>query len=129
MGTVYIQRECGDVKHAQLVNGTGSALAQYELTVQGGLVLIADEAIASTAVGSFNNDHSYSGQISEFIAEEGDFATANAVVYWDPSSGNFSDTSTATYYPVGIVQEVKNSSGVVLVLFDRETVVIPAAEE
>lgn len=104
MATVYIQREQGDARHVRLTNSTGAALEQYELTVINGLILVADEAIAVDAVGSFAVVEDLSGQIDEFVATEDTFGTVNAVVYWDPTSGDFSDTSTVGYYPVGTVQ-------------------------
>jgi hypothetical protein len=111
MATVYIQQE--DVDHVRLNNNTGSALVQYEFTVIGGLALVADEAIASSSVGSFHYQDGLTLQIEDFVAGEGTFGTVDAAVYWDPSSGNFSDTSTSTYYQVGIVKTIKNSNGVV----------------
>lgn len=124
MATVYIQKECGDVRHARLNNNTGADLEQYELTVINGIVLVADEAIANGEVGSFTIDDSYSIQVSDLVATEDTFGTVNADVFWDPTSGDFSDTSTIGYYPVGIVQEIKNSNGVVLVLINRDTVIV-----
>ena len=126
MATIYEQRDLSNAPHVRLNNSTGTALVQYELTVISGIIMVADEAIASGAVGSFAIVEDLSLQIADYVATEDTFATVNAVVYWDPSSGDFSDTSTAGYYPVGIVQEIKNSNDVVLMLANRETVVVPA---
>lgn len=116
MATVYIQKEIVD--HINLTNDTGAALAQYELTIIGGMVCIADEAIASGAIGSFHIEDKLLIQIdatNDGVAGELTFGTANADVFWDSSSGDFSDTSTAGYYKIGTVNTVKNSNGIVLV--------------
>jgi hypothetical protein len=104
-----------------LNNDTGTALVQYELTVIGNLVVIADEAIANGAEGSFYNVEGATIQISDFVVGEDTFATENAVVYFDPATGDFSDTDTLTYYPIGIVKTIKNANSVVEVLIQRET--------
>lgn len=116
MATAYIQKE--SVDHINLVNGTGAALAQYEFTVLGGRSVIADEAIASAARGSFHAEDKLQVQIdatNDGVTGELTFGTANADVFWKPSTGEWSDTSTATYYKIGTVNTVKNSNGIVLV--------------
>ena len=120
MATVYIEKE--SVDHVVLTNDTGAALAQYELTVIGGLVCIADEAIASGATGSFHVEAGMIIQVADLVASEDTFGTANAPVYFDPSSGDFSDTATEGYYKIGIVHTVKDSNGVVKVSILREAV-------
>lgn len=124
MATVYIQKEGLD--HVNLTNDTGADLAQYEIAVIGGLVLVADESIVSGARGSFHIAGKMVAQISTFVAGELTFATANAPVYFKEASGEFSDTSTVGYQEVGIVHTVKNSSGVVLVLFNKNAVEVVA---
>ena len=119
MATVYIQKE--GLEHVTLKNDTGADLAQYELTVIGGLVVVADEAIASNAEGSFHIAENIIAQVSDLEAGEDTFATLNAPVYFNPATGDFSDTDTLTYYKVGVVTTVKNANGVVLVLLQRKT--------
>jgi len=116
--TVYIQKESAD--HVSLTNNTGVALVQYEFTVIGGIPCIADEAIGIGAVGSFH--------VSDVVFEAADFnvggdtfATVDAPVYWDPSAKKFSDIASAAFYQVGIVKEIKNSAGMVLVLKNNAT--------
>lgn len=116
MGIVYIQKE--QVDHINLINDTGSALSQYELTVIGGKVCIADEAILDSARGSFHNEDKLLVQIdatNDGVAGELTFGTANADVFWKSSTGEFSDTSTDGYYKIGTVNTVKDSGGIVLV--------------
>ena len=126
MATVYIQDEDGCAKHVRLNNDSGADLEQFEFVVLQGHIYVADEAITSGEVGSFAVMEDLGFQISDFVDGEGTFGTENAVVYWDPTSGDFSDTSTATYYPVGIVKEVLSDSGTVLVLGDRVTEAVTA---
>lgn len=120
MATVYIQKE--DVDNIVLKNDTGATLAQYELTVIGDLVLIADESIAIGSTGSFHCEENLVIQIEDFVAGEDTFGTENAPVYWDSSSRDFSDTATDGYYKIGIVKTVKNGNGIVLVALNREAV-------
>ena len=120
MSTVYIQKE--SVNHIILNNDTGSDLAQYEMTVIGGLSLIADEAIANGATGSFHVETGICFQTDDFEAGEDTFATVNQDVFWNPATGDFSDTETAGYYKVGVLKEIKNANGVILVTKNRQAV-------
>ena len=122
MATVYIQKE--DVDHIRLNNDTGAALEQYEFTVIGGLCLVADEDIADGVVGPFHVEENLVMQIDTLKAAEDTFATVNADVFWDPATGEFSDTSTIGYYKVGIVKEIKNSNGVVRIVKARDAELI-----
>lgn len=123
MSTVYIQRDQA-VRQTRLNNNTGAALAQFELTVINGVILVALDAIANGSVGSFGIVEDISFQVEDFVTSEDTFATVDASVYWDPTSGDFSDTATAGYYKIGIVQEIKNSNGVVLVYGNRDAVIL-----
>ncbi len=122
MSTVYIQKE--ENKHLVLTNNTSAALEQYEFVVLGKLSCVADEAIAKNAEGSLHVEEGLCLQIDDFVSGEDTFATANADVFWKPSTGEFSDTSKSTYYKVGIVKEIKNSNGVVLVVMQRHAELI-----
>lgn len=122
MSTVYIQKE--SVDHIVLKNDTGSALVQYEFVVIGGLSLVADEAIVNGETGSFHVENGLILQIEDFVASEDTFGTENAPVYWDPSSGDFSDTATKGYYKIGIVKTVKDGNGMVVVTKNREAILL-----
>ncbi|MCK4816903.1 hypothetical protein KA005_14125, partial [bacterium] len=52
------------------------------------------------------------------------FATVNQDVFWKPSTGEFSDTSTATYYKVGILKTVKDGNGVITFVKQRHAELI-----
>jgi len=122
MSTVYIQKE--SVNHVMLKNDTGADLAQYEFTVIGGLACVADNAITDGAVGSFHVEDGLCLQADTFVSGQLTFGTENADVFWKPSTGEFSDTSTTTYYKVGIVKEVKDSNGVILFVKQRHAELI-----
>jgi len=122
MSTVYIQKE--SVNHIVLKNDTGSDLVQYEFVVIGGLSLIADEAIVNGETGSFHVETGIVFQTSDLVTGEDTFATENADVFWESVGGEFSDTEKAGYYKIGVVKEVKNSNGVVLVTKNRQAVSI-----
>lgn len=122
MSTVYIQKEVVD--HVVLNNDTGADLVQYEFTVIGGLAAVADEAIVSAEEGSLHVEEGLIVQAADFVAAEDTFATVNQDVFFKPSTGEFSDTSTATYYKVGILKTVKNSNGVILFVKQRHAELI-----
>lgn len=124
MSKVYIEKENRD--HEVLNNDTGAALEQYDFTVIGGLSCIADADIPDGEYGSFHTEEALEVQADSFVATEDTFATPNADVFWDPTSGNFSDTSTIGYYKVGIVTQVKNSNGVVWFSKNRVAVEVTA---
>ena len=113
MATVYIENENRTEGHIRLTNNSGADLAQYEFGVLGNIAFVADEAIADDAVGSVHDEDGIILQADSFVALEGTFATPNQAVYWDPVSGNFSDTSTVGYYNVGQLVNVLNANGVI----------------
>ena len=112
MSTVYIQNEVID--HIRMINDTGAALEQYEFTVIGEIAAVADEAIAALSRGAFHVEEGILCHADEFVAGEGTFGTPNAPVYWDPVTGDFSDTETVGYYLVGQVVEVLDANGVMV---------------
>jgi hypothetical protein len=113
MATVYISKEDND--HVRFVNDTGAALVQYEATVVGPYAAVADEAIASTAVGSYHVEEGIEVQIADLVTSEDTFGTPGQAVYFDPTSGDFSDTETAGYYLWGYLKTAKNSDGMIVV--------------
>jgi len=112
VSTVYIQNEVID--HIRMINDTGAALEQYEFTVIGEIAAVADEDIASLSRGPFHTENGILCQVEDFVAGEGTFGTPNAPVYWDPVTGDFSDTETVGYYLVGQVVEVLDANGVMV---------------
>lgn len=104
--TVFIEKEAAH--SIRLYNDTGAALAQGEFAVlDGGIVGVADEAIASGEAGSFAVEAGMVLQAADFVsASEDTFATGGQKVYWDPVTKKFSDTRKAGYLEVGTLVEV-----------------------
>lgn len=127
--TVFIEKE--GVKHLRLYNDTGAALAQGEFCVlDGNIAAVADEAIASGAIGSFHVEAGIVLQVSEFVSTDEDtFATGGQAVYWDPVTKLFSDTRKAGYFKVGTLAEVI-SGGVIRFAkqFMAEPIAVKCAE-
>jgi hypothetical protein len=107
-GTVYVYKE--DASSFRLSNTSGADIAQFEFAVLAGHCLAADEAIASAAVGGFSNLADKVINIDKYVTGEATFATANAPVYWKPTTGEFSNTSTSSYYRVGYVAVIKSGA-------------------
>ena len=108
MSTIYSKMPNGDGE--RLYNMTGSDLVANEFTVMGGKALKAMEAIASTAIGSFEDLVGKVVSADDFVTGEDDFDTAEAAVYWKPATGEFSNLATVGYYKVGYVKEPKTST-------------------
>ena len=119
MATVYIQKE--KVDHIVLNNDTGADLAQFEFTVIGELCLVADEKIVDGETGSFHVEANLVIQSDDLETGEDTFATVNQDVYWNPSSGDFSDTENDTYYKVGTLKTIKDSDGMIVFVKDLGT--------
>jgi hypothetical protein len=119
----YPQKQ-GD-KHPLLVNSTGADLDQGEFAVIAGQAVIADEDVASAASGTFDATEGDEIQTSDLHATENTFGTAQAAVYWDPTSKTFSDTKTAGYYKVGYVKEIK-ASGIIVFVRQRWAELVPS---
>lgn len=108
MSTIYSKIPNGDGE--RLYNMTGADLVANEFTVMGGKALKAMEAIASTAIGSFEDLVGKVVSADDFVTGEDAFATAEAAVYWKPATGEFSNLATVGYYKVGYVKEPKTST-------------------
>lgn len=98
-------------------NNTGAPLEQNDLVVNNGQVCVAIEAVASGAVGPFAVDEGLQLQTSDLKATEDTFGAEGDPVYWDPATGDASDTLTAGYYQIGIITKVKDANGVIV--FDK----------
>lgn len=100
MATIHIKFPLG-LEAGRYANTTGADLIQNQFTVIGGKCLKACEAIASGSVGGFEKLRDKIISVSTFVTGEAAFAAANLAVYWKPSTGEFSNTSTTGYYLVG----------------------------
>lgn len=108
MATIYSKMPNGDGE--RLYNMTGANLVANEFTVMSGKALKAMEAIASTAIGSFEDLVGKVVSADDFVTGEDAFATAEDAVYWNPATGEFSNHATVGYYKVGYVKEPKTST-------------------
>lgn len=108
MSTIYSKMPNGDGE--RIYNMSGADLVANEFTVFGGKALKAMEAIASTAIGSFEDLVGKVVSADDFVTGEDAFATAEAAVYWKPATGEFSNLATVGYYKVGYVKEPKTST-------------------
>jgi len=122
--TVFINRE--DCEHVRIANDSGADVAQYEFAVVGPFAAIADEAIVSNAVGSFAVEEGIQFQTDDLQTSEDTFAIVGAPVYWDKTTGKFSDTLTEGYYRIGFVVLAKDGNGVIVVEKQRYATLIPA---
>lgn len=105
MAKIFVKKESAE--GIRLTNTSGADLIQYQFTVLAGMCLAAAEAIASAAIGGFDKLKGAVIEISDYVTGETTFPTANAAVYWKPSTGQFSNTSTSGYYRIGYVAEIK----------------------
>jgi hypothetical protein len=105
MSTVFVEKQ--NCEYLPVVNPTGALveIGQFIVTA-GGICGVAMEAAAIGAVLTLHVEEGIVLQADEFVAGEGTFGTANALVYQDPVSGDFSDTETEGYLIVGQVVEV-----------------------
>ena len=122
MATVYINREEND--HVRFENDTGADLVQYEATVVGPYAAVADEAIKGGEVGSFHVEEGIQCQISDLVYGEDTFDTVGQPVYFDPATGDFSDTDDAGYYLWGYLVLAKDSKGMIVVEKRRYAVLV-----
>jgi hypothetical protein len=104
-GTVFVSKE--QASSLRLTNTSGADIAQFEFAVLAGHGLVADEAVASAAVGGFSIMTDRVFHIDKYVTGEATFGTANAAVYWKPTTGEFSNTSTSGYYLIGYVAAIK----------------------
>ena len=109
---VYIQQE--SVDHVRFINDTGADVSQYDFNVVGPYAAVADEDISSAAVGPWHVEEGIHIQTTDLKTGENTFATRGQAVYFDATNLEFSDTSTAGYYLVGYLTEVKDANGMIV---------------
>ena len=123
MATVYNNRE--DVDNPRLENDTGADLVQYEATVIGGVwAAVANEAIDDGEVGPFHVQDGAQFHIDNLVYGEDTFDTFGQPVYFDPTTGDFSDTETVGYYLWGNLVLAKDANGMIIVEKRRRAVLI-----
>ena len=106
----------------RLANTSGADVVIAELCLLGLVPAVAEEDIASEGIGGFllgGNGAVF--QASDFVEDEGTFATANSGVYFDTVTKKISDTKKAGYYLVGQVDEVLTNGVMSFILYDTAT--------
>ena len=105
MSKVFVEKPKCD--YLRLVNPTGALVEQGDFIVTaGGICGVAKEDAAIDAVLTLHVEEGIVLQADDFNAGEGTFGTANALVYYDGTTGDFSDTETEGYVAVGQVVEI-----------------------
>lgn len=111
MASVYINKK--HIDHVVIENTTGADLETNDFAVIAPYVGVVDADAKSGADVSLFVADKLELEANEFVDGEDTFATLFQTVYFDPATLTFSDTSTATYYPVGYLTQVKDSAGII----------------
>ena len=111
MANVYTNKK--HIDHVVIENTTGADLETNDFTVIAPYVGVVDADALSTADVSLFVADGLEIEANELVTGEDTFATLFQTVYFDPSTLAFSDTSAATYYPVGYLTQVKDSNGMI----------------
>lgn len=109
--------------YAYLKNTSGAEVVAGEFCIIGGYNAIAQETIAANAYGGFMIGANALIQTDTLTTAEDTFGTANAFVYFNNTSKDFSDTATTGYYKVGQLNTVKSSGVIKFFTYDRAEVV------
>lgn len=124
---MFVEKE--PAAYVRLTNTTGSAIANGQEVVLGKVLAIAQEAIGIGGVGAFLVGGNMPViQTADLVTGEDTFGTANAPVYFDSSSGEYSDTKTIGYFEVGQVAEIKAGGVVKYLKYPMATVVPTLAD-
>lgn len=127
MATIYTEYESGN--GTRLQNMTGADVIENQFVVMGGKCLKATEAIAPLAVGGFEKLAGKKVQADAFVANENTWATGELPVYWNPSTGEFSNNATIGYYLVGYTTEAKTGASITFNVVDPVIVASDVASD
>lgn len=108
----YVQNEMVD--HLIVPNGSGADWSQGDFVIVGPFGGVADKDVADGAIGSIHVEEGIQLHANDLKATEDTFATWGQAVYWDDTTKEFSDTSTAGYYAVGYLTQVKDADGMII---------------
>ena len=118
----FVEVETGD--YARLVNSSGADVVAGEFCIIGGVAAVAQESIASGAVGNFLIGAGAKIATDGLTTGKDTFGTANQDVYFETTGKTFSDTKTIGYYKVGQLAEIK-ASGKIVFLKDYKAELVP----
>ena len=127
MATIYTEYESGN--GTRLQNMTGADVIENQFVVMGGKCLKATEAIVPLAVGGFEKLAGKKVQADAFVAGENTWATGELPVYWNPSTGKFSNNATIGYYLVGYTTEAKTGASITFNVVDPVIVASDVASD
>lgn len=117
---VFVEKVHQDV--VVVLNASGSEIKQGDFVVAGNTAGasgqkvwcgVARQDIPDGESGAIDVEEGILCQASDLVAAEDAFATYGQNVFYDASTGEFSDTSTAGYWLVGLLYVVKDSDGVI----------------
>ena len=109
--------------YALLKNTTGAEVVAGEFCIVGGFNAVAQETIAVNAYGGFMIGANALIQTGELTASEDTFGTANAFVYFNNTSKDFSDTAQTGYYKVGQLNTVKSGGVIEFNMYEKAEIV------
>ena len=107
----YVEHEA-PVDHVEIT--APAAITQLDFVVSAPWCGVADTDIANGETGTIYVAEGQRIQADNFVSGKDTFDTVGQVVYFKSTTGEFADTSTSGYYPVGYLVEVKNSNGVIV---------------
>lgn len=111
-----------DRDHIVIQNNSGADFSQGDFVVAGNTggasgqevwCGVCDRDIADGESGTINVEEGILIQADSLKALEDTFATYGQNVFYDAATGEFSDTSTAGYFKVGLLWAVKSTDGVI----------------
>lgn len=117
----FVEKEPAD--YVYMKNTSGADVVAGEFCIIGSFGAIAQEAIASNAYGNFLIGEGTVVQSDTLTTAEDTFGTANAYVYFNNTSKDFSDTATTGYYKVGQIQEVKTGGVIRFTKYQKAEIV------
>lgn len=117
----FVEKEPAD--YVYMKNTSGADVVAGEFCIIGSFGAIAQEAIASNAYGNFLIGEGTVVQSDTLTTAEDTFGTANAFVYFNNTSKDFSDQASVGYYKVGQIQEVKTGGVIRFTKYQKAEIV------
>jgi hypothetical protein len=117
----FVEKEPAD--YVYMKNTSGAEVVAGEFCIIGAYGAIAQETIAANAYGNFLIGDGSVVQTDTLTTAEDTFGTANAYVYFNNTSKDFSDQATTGYYKVGQVNEIKTGGVIRFTKFEKAEVV------
>ena len=123
----FVEKEPAD--YVYMKNTSGAEVVAGEFCIIGAYGAIAQETIAANAYGNFLIGDGSVVQTDTLTTAEDTFGTANAYVYFNNTSKDFSDHGTTGYYKVGQVNEIKTGGVIRFTKFEKAEIVSSSIED